>query len=800
MEKHFIQNICFTYYGKRKINENKSVLLPPPNTTGALHIGHALSSTLQDVLIRFWKMMGYNVKWQLGTDHAGIATAIMVRKFLKEKNIVCATEQELIDYTKHFVKVHQEVIYNQMKEMGFDVYDDFRYTMDDAYSQKVQEAFHTLKEAGLIIQDKRLINWDTIEQTAISDLEVSYEKTNSQLYYIKYMLTDQTYVIVATTRPETIFADQALAVNPHGKFKGLIGKTAIVPIIHKHIPIIGDEYAQDNFGSGIVKITPAHDFNDFKISKMHNLELYNILEVNGTLNVNTPSQYCGRTILEARAKIITELDIIKIETIENTIPISTRTGAVIEPLVSTQWFMNMTDLSQNALNNIHKTSFNHNWGNVYKDWLLKIEPWCISRQIAWGHKIPESKDVLDTWFSSALWAIYSMNIEEMKEFYPFTILITGHDIVFFWVARMCMLSLYFTHQVPFKNVLLHPLVLDKYGQKMSKTKGNVIDPRDMVATYGSDALRLTLCNLSCAIYSVRFDDTHIKGYKNLITKLWNSARCIFHMRIMWSTEYIQPIHEIDIWMVNKILKLSKEYIHNMNSFIYNTDQLISVFRNDFCDIYLECAKIIKLPCIAWVFSSLISMFYPFTPFVACSIMQELHGTDFVIPEVNTELTQYISSFDDLVVLLRKVCRLNSLYTYQYRIATTCTELQSYIPCIEKFLGNKIQIEYSKVLNGLSINSGKYFLTTDISNIELLISNQNDLISKIDKIMNLFENKLFLENANEEVKKQKIATLNVLLDNLYEVLSLNFNEDYSVFEQYKKRVNDICISVGWWGIK
>lgn len=779
MNKFFKQDKCYTYYGKSKKNQYKSILLPPPNITGSLHMGHALSTTLQDILIRFWKIEGYDVKWQLGIDHAGIATEIMVQKYLASQNII-ADKDTFIQYTNKWVEKHKNIIIDQMYKLGFDINDDFRYTMDEQYKHSVQKAFTILLKEGFIHQDKRLINYDHSIQSAISDLEITHIEKNTKLYFIKYKCEDK-YINIATTRPETIFADQALAVNPKGKYQYLIGKYAIVPIIEKKIPIIGDIHAKDNIGSGIVKITPAHDFNDFKVGKRHKLELdFNILNKDGTLNNNVPKEYQNLTIEAARKKILNYLSIDKIDIIKNTIPISSRTECIVEPMISNQFFMKMDILAKKAMK--HMPVFNHNWKKVYIDWLYNIEPWCISRQIKWGHIIPGSNDVLDTWFSSGLWAIETMNEEDMSKYYPFTVLITGHDIIFFWVARMCMLSLYFTKKIPFKNVLLHPIVLDEKGQKMSKTKGNVINPLDIIEQYGTDALRLSLAKLSNAIYSVRFDKTHIEGYKNLINKLWNSARCIMSLDVAWNVKLIEPESDIDKFMMTKLSILCKEYRENMDKFIYNTDLLISTFRDDFCDIYLEFAKILKPKCLGYIFASFISMFYPFIPFVTTEIANIFNTDELKIPNIRYS---YHTSFDDIYILIKKIFKIKSLYG-KYR---AYGNLGEYTRPVEKISGIIIVEEQ---LDGIKITSGKYILHTDIvSNIKI-IENKSDILNKMDKIISLFDNEQFLSSSSKEVQLQKLSTLKKLNDNLYEILSII--NDYKLFDQYKRRIIDISTDI------
>jgi len=573
-----IEGEIYKYWEKNKFfkpvkNKKKyfSVVIPPPNVTGSLHMGHALNNSLQDLLVRYYRMNDYETLWQPGTDHAGIATQAVVERQLIKKGI---NKNELgrdkfIKEVWKWKKESGNTIINQLKKLGCSCdWSRNRFTMDEDLSKAVIKTFVQLYNEKLIYKDTKLVNWDTNLETAISDLEVEQREVQSNLYYIKYkVINDNSFVVVATTRPETIIGDAAVAVNPNDdRYKKLIGKKVIIPIIQREIEIIADNYVSIDQGSGALKVTPAHDFNDFDIGKRHNLPLLNIFEKNGCINKNAPPEFIGLERFEARKKIVKRLKennlLEKIDNIRNVVPYGDRSNSIIEPLLTEQWFANAKFLSKKAIREVKNNKtifFPGNWSKTYFQWMNNIEPWCISRQLWWGHRIPawyssdkkifvaenesearkqakkfykrnvelkRDEDVLDTWFSSALWPFATFGwpnkTYELKRFYPTSVLVTGFDIIFFWVARMMMMGNHLIKKSPFSKVYVHALVRDEKGQKMSKSKGNVIDPLDLINKYGADSLRFTLISMAAPGRDVKLSEVRVKGYRNFLNKIWNS--------------------------------------------------------------------------------------------------------------------------------------------------------------------------------------------------------------------------------------------------------------------------------------
>jgi valyl-tRNA synthetase len=518
------------------------LMMPPPNVTGNLHMGHAFTFSLQDFVIRYQRMKGKDTLWQPGTDHAGIATQMVVERLLDKegKSRHDLGREKFLEKVWEWKEESGGTIVNQLKRLGTSPdWSRERFTLDEGLSEAVKKVFVDLFKDGLIYRDKRLVNWDPKLHTAISDLEVEQKELDSHLWHFKYPLTEDSskHIIVATTRPETMLGDTAVAVHPDDeRYQDLIGKTVTLPLVGREIKIVADEYADPETGSGAVKITPAHDFNDFEVGKRHDLEMINILDLNAHLNENVPEAYQGMERFEARKKVVADLEelglVDKIEPHTHTVPFGDRSGVVIEPWLTDQWYCDAETLAKPAIEAVEtgKTTFHpKQWEKTYFEWMRNIQPWCISRQLWWGHQIPawygpdgqffvamdekdahaqaekhygkkvdlrQDEDVLDTWFSSALWPFSTLGWPEktleLDKYFPTDLLITGFDIIFFWVARMMMMSLHFMKDVPFKDVYIHALVRDEKGQKMSKSKGNIIDPLKVIDEYGTDALRFTL--------------------------------------------------------------------------------------------------------------------------------------------------------------------------------------------------------------------------------------------------------------------------------------------------------------------
>ena len=681
-------------------NEKFSIMMPPPNVTGTLHIGHALNMTLQDILARYWRMNKKDVLWQPGTDHAGIATQKIVESNLKNESNLSKNDLGKEGFIKkiwEWKKKSGDRIINQIKRLGASPdWRRQRFTLDKDMSDAVNFTFIELFKKGLIYKDKRLVNWDINLQTAISDLEVEQLEKKGEFYYIKYFIVDSSkYLEVATTRPETLFGDQCLAVNPNDvRYKNLIGKKVHLPLCNETVPIIADDYVDKEKGSGVLKITPAHDFNDYKIGKKNNLKLKIVFDKYGKLNKNVPIKYQGIDRIKARNIIIQDLKLhgnfIKIEKINHTVPYGDRSSSIIEPYLTDQWFMNVKPLAEKVLKFVknNETKFHpSSWNKTFFLWLNQIEPWCISRQIWWGHRIPiwycpdgkafaanneeqanklamdfykkkkplkQETDVLDTWFSSALWPMSTLGWPDtkniyFKKYFPTNVLVTGFDIIFFWVARMMMQSANFTNKVPFENVYIHALVRDQYGNKMSKSKGNVIDPLNIIDKFGADALRYTLSLMAAQGRDIKLSEENVKINRNFITKIRNAYNFLNKsgcFEISKTTDnYFN--NKINVW----ILKLLNNYInsitHNIENYKFNeaTKDIYKFTKNIFCDWYLEFIKIylnnennesikeeIKL-CASMVFKNILKLAHPFIPFMTDDIyVNYLNNKNFIMQE------------------------------------------------------------------------------------------------------------------------------------------------------------------------
>ena len=655
--------------------ESFCIMIPPPNVTGTLHMGHGFQNTLMDALIRHKRMSGFDTLWQVGVDHAGIATQMVVERQLEAEGL--SREEIGRDEFEKKVWLWKEKsgnkITQQLRRLGASVdWSREAFTMSDDLSTAVKEVFIELYDQGLIYKGERLVNWDTVLETALSDLEVSSEEENGSLWYIDYFTSDSEKLTVATTRPETLLGDTALAVNPEDeRYKGQIGKMALLPIVNREIPIIADSYVESEFGTGCVKITPAHDFNDFEMGKRHGLEVINILNFDGTLNDKVPDKYQNLNIEDARKLILEDLNTIgqlnKTEPYKVQIPRSERSNSILQPLLTNQWFVNVEKLSQEAIRVVkeNETEFiPKNWENTYFAWMKDIQDWCISRQLWWGHRIPawfdmddnlyvgesekavrekynldnielkQDEDVLDTWFSSALWTFSTLGWPKkenlLSRYHPTSVLVTGFDIIFFWVARMIMMTTHFINEVPFRKILIHGLIKDSEGQKMSKSKGNTLDPLDIIdginlddlikkrteglmqpkmkdriikqtkkefpngiEAYGTDALRLTFCSLATGGRDINFDIKRVEGYRNFCNKLWNAARFIDLNIDNYGISKKRSESSIDFWIDYKFNKTVKKVDQSMNEFRFDlaTKAIYEFIWYEFCDWFIELQKI-----------------------------------------------------------------------------------------------------------------------------------------------------------------------------------------------------------------
>ncbi len=692
-----------------------AIVIPPPNVTGSLHMGHALNNTLQDVLCRFERMRGKDVLWQPGTDHAGIATQMVVERQMMERQ---EPDRRTIGREKFVAKVWKwkeesgSTILNQLKRLGASCdWSRERFTMDEGLSKAVVKVFVDLYNAGLIYKDKRLVNWDPKFQTAISDLEVVQVESKGSLtwasgdpeqpfdaealakalkrdpsghmYHFRYPLAetvpgyDNDYIVVATTRPETMLGDSGVAVHPEDKrYAALIkaGAKVKLPLVGRLIPIVADEYSDPEKGTGAVKITPAHDFNDFEVGKRHGLEQINVLDDHAQLNDNAPEAYRGLDRFEARKKIVSDLDALglleKIEPTTHTVPHGDRSNVVIEPWLTDQWYVNAEELAKPAIKAVEdgRTTFVPKaWEKTYFEWMRNIQPWCISRQLWWGHQIPawygpdghvfvaddeaaakalakkhykkdeplkRDEDVLDTWFSSGLWAFSTLGwpdqTPELKRYYPTSVLVTGFDIIFFWIARMMMLGLHFMKEVPFHTVYIHALVRDEKGQKMSKSKGNVMDPLGLIDEYGADALRFTLTAMAAQGRDIKLSTNRVEGYRNFATKVWNAARfaeqneCV-RQRDFDPNSVKEPLNR---WIVGETERAARAVTEGIEAYKFNEAASASYefVWGIFCDWYLELIKTVLTTgdeaakaetraTVAWVLDQILKLLHPFMPFI-----------------------------------------------------------------------------------------------------------------------------------------------------------------------------------------
>ena len=711
---------------KYNFDKNFSICIPPPNVTGSLHMGHALNNTIQDILTRYHRMNGFNTLWQPGTDHAGIATQMVVERNLAEKNIYRKdlTREEFIEKIWEWKEYSGSTIINQLKRLGSSCdWSRERFTMDDGLSSAVRKVFVKLYTEGLIYKDKALVNWDTKFKTAISDLEVVPTDVSTQIYYIKYPSSNSESITVATVRPETIFGDVAIAVNPNdSRYTSLKKETFTIPLTSRSIPLIFDEYSDPEMGSGAVKITPAHDFNDFEIGKRHNLELLNILNEDGSLNENCPKEFQGLDRFEARKKVVQLLKekgfLEKIEDYKTTIPYGDRSNTVVEPFLTHQWFCNAEELAKQAMKVVKDGDtkfFPSNWEKTYFQWMENIRPWCISRQIWWGHQIPvwygpdgkefcaeteeeaknlavdfykadkiilkRDQDVLDTWFSSALWPFSTLgwpNKEQtLDTFYPNSVLVTGFDIIFFWVARMMMMGNKFMSETPFKTVYVHALVRDEKGQKMSKSKGNVIDPLEIIDKYGADTLRFTLTSLNTPGRDVRLSEQRIAGYRNFVTKITNAYKFAEFKGIYPFTDNgkVNPNHIFNIWIINEFQELYKKVQENYEKYYFHevANQLYHFTWHTFCDWYIELSKNLlddnqfrdeTKQTFHLVFNSLLQLLHPVIPFITEKLWGKnnkdilmSHQWDYVDLKTESEHVSKTKLFIDFIEEYRSIEKL-----------------------------------------------------------------------------------------------------------------------------------------------
>ncbi len=687
--------------------EAYSIVIPPPNVTGSLHMGHALNNTIQDIMVRFERMRGKDVLWQPGTDHAGIATQMVVERKLAAQGEPSRWDLGREEFVRRVWEWKEEsgsTIINQLRRLGASCdWSRERFTMDEGLSRAVRKVFVELYREGLIYKDKRLVNWDPKLHTAISDLEVVPTETKGHLWHFRYPVEGEEgrFIVVATTRPETMLGDTAVAVHPDDeRYRDIIGRNVILPLVGRRIPIVADEHADPETGTGAVKITPAHDFDDFEVGRRHGLPMINILAADATLLLKDNADflqglektdeleqtlgYHGMDRFEARDKIVARMDDLGllqgVEDHVHMVPHGDRSGVPVEPWLTDQWYVNAGELAGPALEAVRKgdTRFiPDNWKKTYFDWLENIQPWCISRQLWWGHQIPawygpdgeifvaeseeeaaaqaekhygkpvdlkREEDVLDTWFSSALWPFSTLGwpdeTPELKRYYPTSVLVTGFDIIFFWVARMMMMGLHFMKDIPFHDVYIHALVRDEHGAKMSKSKGNVIDPLELVDRYGADALRFTLAAMAVMGRDIKLAESRVAGYRNFGTKLWNAARFL-EMNEVGRAAAFDPAacrEPLNRWIAGEVIRTTRAVTEGIETYKFN-EAAAAIYQftwNVYCDWYLELIKPVLREGDAaareetratarWALDSILKLLHPFMPFITEELWQRTGG-------------------------------------------------------------------------------------------------------------------------------------------------------------------------------
>lgn len=696
-----------------------TIVIPPPNITGQLHLGHAMDETLQDTLIRWRRMQGYSALWLPGTDHASIATEAKIVEAMRKEGI---TKEEIgrekfLERAWAWKDQYGGRIVEQLKKLGSSCdWDRLRFTMDEGCNKAVNHVFKKLYDKGLIYRGERIINWCPHCKTSISDAEVVFEEKEGSFWHLRYPLSDGSgYIELATTRPETMLGDTAVAVHPDDeRYRALVGKTVILPLVNKEIPIIADSYVEQDFGTGVVKITPAHDPNDFEVGLRHNLPVINVMDDGGVINENG-GKYAGMPALEARKQIVKDLDeagfLIKIEPIKHNVGTCYRCGTVVEPRVSTQWFVKMEPLAKPAIDAVKDGDIRFipdRMDKIYYNWMENIKDWCISRQLWWGHQIPawycecgetivsetvptvcpkcggthltRDPDTLDTWFSSALWPFSTLgwpdNTEELKYFYPTNTLVTGYDIIFFWVARMIFSGLEHMGEVPFNTVFFHGLIRDAQGRKMSKSLGNGVDPLDVISVYGADALRFTLVTGNSPGNDLRFSEEKVSASRNFANKIWNAARFILMNIEGKDIECALPkkLYTSDKWILNRFNNVTAAVTENLEKFELGmaVSKLYDFIWDDFCDWYIELAKIrmngadeesadSARRVLVWTMSNTLKLLHPFMPYITEEIWQTLpHDGEALIvakwPEYDEALSfpQEAKDLENVMALIRAI--------------------------------------------------------------------------------------------------------------------------------------------------
>ena len=851
-----VENKIYSYWEKNKLfepkeNTNKfSIVIPPPNVTGSLHMGHALNNSIQDLLVRFHRMNNFETLWQPGTDHAGIATQALVERKLEKDGIKKNDlgRDKFIEKVWEWKKEYGDIIINQLKKLGCSCdWSRNAFTMDENLSKSVLKVFVDLYKKNLIFKSKKLVNWDTVLKTAISDLEVDQREVNSKLYHIRYPIENsKDFITIATTRPETMLGDTAIAVNPSDeRYKKVVGKFVIIPLVGRKIKIIEDEYADPEQGTGAVKITPAHDFNDYEVGERNNLEIINVFTEDGKINENAPKEFIGLDRFEARKQLLKKLKennfFVEEENIKNKVPYGDRSNSIIEPYLTEQWFADAKKLSIKAkeiVNNKSTNFFPENWSKTYFQWMDNIEPWCVSRQLWWGHQIPawygpdgkvfveyteeeaikeaknyykkdvelkRDEDVLDTWFSSGLWPFATLGwpnqTDYLKKFYPTTVLVTGFDIIFFWVARMMMMGMAFLEKEPFKDIYVHALVRDEKGQKMSKSKGNVIDPLDLIEKYSADALRFTLLSMASPGRDVKLSEDRVKGYRNFLNKIWNANNLLKQNECNFD-EIEKPKDlkvNINKWIISECYSINNQIKQNIKDYRFDeaARNAYQFVWHSFCDWYLELSKTILYSddkssieevkkVSAYVFREILIILHPFIPFVTEEIWLnnklDKDSSDYLMlanwsEEKPLESNEYndVSNIIEIITSIRSFKNeigVSPGSLIDISLANTNSKTQDFFnknEIVLKKLGriSNILLEDQKKSSASLIIKGELYKMyfeqdVDIKTIkDTLLKKHSKIKDEMDKINTRLSNKSFIDRAPKDIVELEKSNFNNL---------------------------------------
>ena len=851
-----VENKIYSYWEKNKLFEPKentskfSIVIPPPNVTGSLHMGHALNNSIQDLLVRFHRMNNFETLWQPGTDHAGIATQALVERKLEKDGIKKNDlgRDKFIEKVWEWKKEYGDIIINQLKKLGCSCdWSRNAFTMDENLSKSVLKVFVDLYKKNLIFKSKKLVNWDTVLKTAISDLEVDQREVNSKLYHIRYPIENsEDFITIATTRPETMLGDTAIAVNPSDeRYKKVVGKFVTIPLVGRKIKIIEDEYADPEQGTGAVKITPAHDFNDYEVGERNNLEIINVFTEDGKINENAPNEFIGLDRFEARKQLLKKLKennfFVEEENIKNKVPYGDRSNSIIEPYLTEQWFADAKKLSIKAkeiVNNKSTNFFPENWSKTYFQWMDNIEPWCVSRQLWWGHQIPawygpdgkvfveyteeeaikeaknyykkdvelkRDEDVLDTWFSSGLWPFATLGwpnqTDYLKKFYPTTVLVTGFDIIFFWVARMMMMGMAFLEKEPFKDIYVHALVRDEKGQKMSKSKGNVIDPLDLIEKYSADALRFTLLSMASPGRDVKLSEDRVKGYRNFLNKIWNANNLLKQNDCNF--DEIEKPKELKVninkWIISEYYSINNQIKQNIKDYRFDeaARNAYQFVWHSFCDWYLELSKTILYSddrssieevkkVSAYVFREILIILHPFIPFVTEEIWLnnklDKDSSDYLmLANWSEEKPQESNEYNDVSNIIEIITSIRSFKNeigvspgslIDISLANTNSKTQDFFnknEIVLKKLGriSNILLEDQKKSSASLIIKGELYKMyfeqdVDIKTIkDTLLKKHSKIKDEMDKINTRLSNKSFIDRAPKDIVELEKSNFNNL---------------------------------------